>query len=322
MKTLPNIKIVLCLLSLTSTSVYARVSKEYIQWSKGDFEIPTEIKNITNASGLQPFLNSKRKFTRMAAIRRLGEIEGSKAMGLFRELYAKEPLTKGIHAVPLVKLEIIRTLGRIGTEQAKYALLGILENLWKKGPVLPERRKEKGYFYRDRDFAPVIPLLLETLYKWSSDKEVFDIAKTIALSDDVKNFYRGKESIGQRAWEVYLKAEITNKGITEEKDYATYMLDFIEEIDPLHIDPKGLGPLKAAAARAILERLSETSLSSLVSEFEVQLTKEPDDPKGSLTERNNILRRKIGTLQKILKEKKEKEQKKAEIQEENPAPQN
>ena len=318
MKTLPNIKIVFYLLSLTTTSVYARVSKEYVQWSKGEFEVPAEIKRVTNTTELQPFLNNTRDFVRMAAVRRVGEIEGSKAIGLLRELYAKEPPTRGIHAVPLVKLEIIRTLGKIGTDQAKYALLDILKNLWKKGPVLPERRKKKGYFYRDRDFAPVMPLLLETLYKWNSDKDVLEAAKTIAHSEDVKNFYRGRDSIGQRAWEVYLKAEITNKGVTEEKDCAISMLDFIEEIGTLHIDPKGLGPLKAAAACAILERFSEASLSSLVSEFEVQLTKEPDDPKGSLTERDNILRRKIGTLKKILKEKKEKEQKKAKMQEEKP----
>ncbi len=315
MKTLPNIVIVFCLLSLTSTSVYARVSKEYTQWSKGEFEVPTEIKNITDASELQPFLNSTREFTRMAAVRRLGELEGPKAMGVLRELYAKEPLTKGIHAVPLVKLEIIRTLGKIGTDQAKYVLLDILKNLWKKGPVLPKRRKAKGYFYWDRDFAPVMPLLLETLYKWNSDKDVFEMAKTIAHSEDVKNFYRGRDSIGQRAWEIYLKGEMTRQGVIDEKLSAQYLLNYIEDIRQKGFDSVELGSTKVAAAAAILNKHSDATLSSLVSEFETQLKQETQDSQDLFKERPIILRNRIDILKRIQKERNEKEQKKAKKQE-------
>lgn len=286
--------VVLCISSLLSSQAHARVSKEYIQWLRGEYEIPAEIQKVTSVSELRPFLDEASEFTRMAAARRLGEIEGPNSVDLLTEVYEAQPPTRGLGAVPLVKLEVIRTFGRIRTGRAKSSLLGMLKHLWKKGPVLAERRKEKRYFYRDRDFARVMPLLLETLYEWSGDKEVLEVARAIALSEDVRNVYRGPESIGQRAWEICLKGEMINKGVVEEEDSAKYLLDFVDDIRKKGLDSVELGPVKGAAAGAILRRHSETTLSSLISEHDSQLKKEPRDPKGSSTERHHILRRRIG----------------------------
>ena len=304
------------LLSLVVTNIYAGMfPKGYFRWVKGEFEIPREIKKVTKVSELQPFLDNKRDFTRMAAVRRLGQIEGPRAIDLLVKRFAREPIYRGIEGFPLVKFEIIRTLGRFGTKKAKFTLLGLLKDYWKRVP----RPNEKKGVVPDRDSETVTPVILETLYKWSADKEVLEVARAIALSEDVRNFYRGPESIGQRAWEICLKGEMINKGVVEEEDSAKYLLDFVDDIRKKGLDSVELGPVKGAAAGAILRRHSETTLSSLISEHDSQLKKEPRDPKGSSTERHHILRRRIGVLKKILKDKQEKERKKAKRQKEKPA---
>jgi len=309
---------VILLLLIGITNVYAGMyPRGYFQWVKGEFEIPDEIKKVTTATELKPFLDSNREFTRMAAVRRLGEIEGSKAIDLLIKRFEQEPIYRDRERFPLVKLEIVRTLGRIGTEQAKSALFSMLRDYWKK----VSRPNDKGGIIPDRDSETITPVLIETLYKWSSDKEVFEMAKTIALSEDVKKYgliFRGPESIGQRAWEIYLKGGMTKQGIVDENESAQHLLDFVDDIRKKGFDSEELGLLKTAAAGAIIERLSEAALSSLASKYEDQLKKEPREPKGFLTERHNTLRRRIGVLNKILQIKKEKEQKEAKMREEKP----
>lgn len=319
MKNTLILSIVITSLLMMTVNVYGGMyPRGYFKWVKGEFDIPDEIKKVTNMSELQPFQDSKSEFTRMAAVRRLGEIEGPKAVNELVKRLEREPVYRGIEGFPLVKLEIVRTLGRIDTEQAKSALLDLLRGYWKKIP----RPNDKGGIVPDRDSETVTPVVIEVLYKWSSDKEVFEMAKTIAESEDVKKYsliFAGPESIGQRAWEIHLKGEMINKGIIEEKESAKYLLEYIEDIGKKGIDSVQLGPLKTAAAGAILKKHSDSTLSSMVSEFEDQFKNEPRDSNGSLTERQNILRRKIGILKKILKEKQVQEQKKAKIQEEKSA---
>lgn len=303
MKILRIIGITVCLLSLISTPAYALVNRDYIQWSKGKFEIPAEIKKVTNASELQPFLDSNCEFTRMAAVRRLGEIEGPEAIGPLCEVFNKEPSPKGLHSVPLVKLEVIRTLGTIGIEQAKSALLGILKDYWQRGSNIKDNNSSR---VDHKDFATVVPLSLETLYSWSHNNDVFQAVEGIAFSDDVKEFYTYPNDVGQRAWEVYLKGTMIRQGIVEEKDSAIYLLNFIEDIVK-PISYRTLKSVKKRAANAILKKHSDSNLSALITQFKDQFKNEPRDPKGFFTEHHNILRRKIGTIKKILKEKASKQ---------------
>ena len=295
-KTLISCMIV-CLLFLT-TNLYARLTKEYLLWLKGEFEIPHEIKKATNVSELKPFLDNKYEFTRMAAVRRLGEIGGSKTIELLVERFEKETTPLGMHDVPLVKLEVIRTLGRIGTDQAKSALIGMLKGYWQRGPKI----QDKSRFHWDRDFSPVVPLLLETLYKWSSDKDVFETAKVVALSKDVKKYYWRKDSttgysIGQKAWEVYLKGDMISKGIVDEKDSAIYLLDLLDSETNLRVIDPNLGPLKRMSDLTILGRISEPILTFILKEAEQEFAKSHEDK----------FRRRIGLINKILREKAESE---------------
>lgn len=302
--------IALLILSLLTMNVYAggMYRPGFFLRLRGDFEIPDEIKKVTNLLELQPFLESKDSFVKVAAIRRLGEIEGAKAVGILSEYCTKETPPSDVGAKPLIKLEVVRTLGRIDTDQAKSVLLGLLKRYWERGPVLPEKRKDDKRFFRmDRDFSYIVPELLDVLYKWSSDEAVFEMAKSITKSDDVKNYYRGH--IDHGAWEICLKSEMIRKGIVEEEDSAKYLLDYMEDIRTKGIPLAELDSLRGGAAYSILKRQGEAVLSSLVSEFEDQFKKEPRDSNGSLTERHNILRRKTKILKNVLREKKEKQEK-------------
>lgn len=299
MKIISPIVIMACLLYLTLSPVQARVSEEYIRWSKGEFEPPLEIRDAKNASELQPFLASKREFYRMSAVRRLSELEGSKAINLLLEVFAKEAPTEGLEAAPLVKLEVIRSLGRIGTEQAKSALLNILNNYWQRGPDVKDKRR----FYLDRDFTHIMRAVLQTLDRWRHDPVVFKIVESIALSEDVKEFYTPPNEFGQVSWELYLKCKMIKEGITEEENSAIYLLRFMEDV-PGVLRNNTLDYLKCWAARSVLEEHSKTTLSSLADEFEKEL-KEQEllDPEGALRECHIKLRNRISCLRAALKEK-------------------
>lgn len=299
MKKIILISITLFLYSFDIAPIFAIRNTEYKQWIIGKFDISPEIKKVTNVSNLKPFLDDKREFTRMVAVRRLGEIEGPNSVGLLIKIFETEPLTvKGLESYPLVKLEVIRTLGRIGTEQAKSALLGMLKNLWEKGPVLPKGKKNKGYFYFDRDFAPVVPALLEALYQWSNDKDVSEIAKIIAFSEDIKKYpgYRIRDGIGHKAWQIYIKAQMFEKGVIEEKESAEYLIAYEENITKKDLTTLPLGTLRRSASRAVLSKLNTATLRSLLTEAQQEYEKN----------RNVECRRRIEIINKVLEEKDEK----------------
>ncbi|UCD83652.1 MAG: HEAT repeat domain-containing protein [Deltaproteobacteria bacterium] len=291
--------IVVCLIFSAVSYGYAKMGKEGLRLRDGEFEIPPEIQKAASVSELRPFLDSEDQFTRMAAVRRLGEIEKRKAVSLLINQFEREPyrVLMAPEGAPLVKLEIIRTLERIGGEEAKFALLGILRTYWERGPKVKNRRQ----FNFDGDYTTVVPLTLKALYKWSQDKDVFAIAKEIALSEDVKKFHtEGK--IGENSWKIYLKGNMIEKGILDDKDSARYLLDLVEDL--LGAGCGKIGLMKVEAARNILgNELKESALSSLKEELEEEFAKEPRGPKGSFTKRHNKLRNEISYLKRILKRK-------------------
>lgn len=314
MRTYTTVWIMVCLLSLLSAQVKALTLKSQMRLARGEFEVPTEIKNQTKVDGLKPFLDSKSEFTRMAAVRRLGEIEGPNSIGTLLEVFRTEPAASGMHDIPIVKLEIVRALGRIGTDQTKSVLLAMLKNFWEKGPVLPQENNTKGYnfndkryYYIDRDFSTVVPLLLETLDRWNGKEDVFKQIEAIALSEDVQKFYTQRNGIGQKAWEVYLKGTMTRKGIVKEEDFAMYLLNFMDDI----AEPVGyrtLNSVKKKAARAVFEKQTEKALSDFLKILQDQSKKEARGPGGSVTNRHMKLLVRIGFVREVLREKTEKEE--------------
>jgi hypothetical protein len=273
-------------------------------WSSGQFEMPDKIKNTKTLSELKPFLDDVTSDnTRTAAVRRLGEIEGDKAIDLLVKNFAQESIYYN------VKFEIARTLGRIGTDKAKSALMDLLRDYWAKMPGLrvTVNGKVGVYVERDNEFRSVVPVILESLYKWSSDNDVYKFAKTIAESNDMKIYYGG--DIGIPAWEIYLNGDMLKKGIVKEKDSTIYWLDLENDLakkGKAYSEENGI--LKMNAVRKILsEKISETSMNSLINEFTKEQEKEPKD--NGLTARYLELRDKIDNLQYYLKSKKEAKEK-------------
>jgi hypothetical protein len=297
MRIFTTVWIIVCLLSLLLAPAKALTLKKHLRLAKGKFEVPAEIKKQIKVEGLQPYLDSKREFMRMAAVRRLGEIEGLKAVGLLRAIFTKEPSTRGLHDIPLVKLEIIRTLKRIGTDQAKSELLDILKDYWQKGPNV----KDKRGFRLDRDFTNVMPLLFDALYKWSGEEDVFKTVETIALSEDVKKFYAGSYSIGQKAWEVHLKGKIIREGIVEGEQTAIYLLEFTQQLRKQSSYGK-LENIQEMAAYVVLQKHNKAVLSSLAQKLDKELREnkqalEPD------RERNDKLEYMVLCINGALQEK-------------------
>jgi hypothetical protein len=280
---------------ITFNNVHTRLSPtEYTLLINGDFEILDNIKNIKNASELKPFLDSEDTLTYSSAIRRLGEIQGPKAINTLKGYLTKGTTSFEVAFKPAKKLEAIRTLGRIGTERAKSILLDNLKLYWEKGPTLWESRNGNKVYYDsdDKDFTYTVPELLKALYKWSSDNDVYKLAQTIAESDDVEKYYG---TIGIKAWEIYIKGEMLKKGISKDKD---------EIISLLELQSVEKNSQKYMAIRAIMnEKISETAMTSVIDEYKKEQDKEPRD--NGLTKHYLELRNKIESLQAYLKNRQE-----------------
>jgi hypothetical protein len=293
------IMIIICVLIITATFTHARVGSEYIRWANGDFKIPNEIQEANTVAELQPFLNGKDEFKKMAAVRRLGEIEGKKAVNLLYEIFTAQPPTRGVDSAPLVRLEIIRTLGRVDGNEAKTALLDILERFWKAGPQVPEAKKQQ-YWYDDIDFADIVPESLKQLYKQNSDEKVYETVKKIALSEDIKKY---DSSIRTASWKVYLKGEMAKKHLAE-RESVMYLLRYHNDLEKQG-DKDTMKGSKMAAARDIMADCNETVLTGMAEEFEnvYKTAVKKNDPNAS-----NILSD-TRHIRNILEEKKAKKEK-------------
>ncbi len=208
----------------------------------------------------------------MAAVRRLGQIQGQKAVGLLLERFAKEPSPRGLHRVALVKLEIIRALGRIGGEQAKSAVLNIAETYWRRGPHCKCKKcKDKGlYPWHDGDYSSVTPSTLKALQKWKHDEKVFDLSSQIALDMNIRS-----TPVRVSAWELHLITNIAKEGIVTEEQSLRYLINFLVEtgIQPeTYVVKDGVGirtlkSIKTDAVDSILKRYGEPAVSYLKKEL-------------------------------------------------------
>jgi len=129
------------------------------KWVRGDFVMPPDIGRIATIEDLSPYLKDRDEFRRMAAVRRLYEINGSEAIDMLCRLYCTGYSNDGPPVFPLANLEIIRILGKLGTQEAKMRLAEILE------ASIDEIRRER--------IEPVMHALLSTLEPWASDDAVY-----------------------------------------------------------------------------------------------------------------------------------------------------
>ncbi|MGB8226940.1 MAG: HEAT repeat domain-containing protein, partial [Sedimentisphaerales bacterium] len=119
-----------------------------------------------------------------------------------------------IDSTPYVKIEIIEALGKIGSEQAKTSLLSIFNTYWKQGP------KSEKYVWEDSDYSSVVRATLEALYSWKSEKEIFDMFRSIYLEERKIPDWRTQE----KAYELFLRAKMEREGIIGPEKEINYLL--------------------------------------------------------------------------------------------------
>ncbi|OHB63142.1 MAG: hypothetical protein A2Y76_15305 [Planctomycetes bacterium RBG_13_60_9] len=238
---------------------YARVGEEYMRWARGEFEIPPQVREAGNRGQLEPFLQNGNEFIRMAAVRRLGEIEGPKAATLLRDIARKEQSPRWPDYVPLVKLEAVRTLDRMEGTEPESALIDLFNDYWARRADV--RRDRVFTLY---DFRPVGSTLLDALDKRSNSSPIFKTVEGPALSRDVAERGILPDWFRQRVWEVYLKSRMIHSGAVAEPDQVEGLLNELNLVDGQW--PFGylsLNHIKALAARNAIARYHDSALRTV-----------------------------------------------------------
>ena len=128
-------EIAVCMAFLVGIPTYtAGASVRTADLSEGNFDMPDGIAEVTDAKELEGFLRDPNVLNRMAAVRRLGQIEGSEAVPELVGRFKAERYGGTLVFRVYVKLEIIRTLEHIGGRQAEAALLNIARTYLENGP--------------------------------------------------------------------------------------------------------------------------------------------------------------------------------------------
>jgi hypothetical protein len=238
---------------------YARVGAEYMRWSRGEFEMPPELREAKDRRQLEPFLQNSNEFLRMASVRRLGEMEGPKAAILLRDHVRKEQSPRGPDYVPLVKLEAVRTLDRMQGTEAESALIDLFNDYWARRTAV--RRDRAFALY---DFRPVGSTLLDALDRRSNDEVVLKTVEGPATSRDVAEKGVLPDWFRQRVWEVYLKSQMIHSGAVAEPDQVEGLLNQLNLVDRQW--PFGylsLNHIKALAARNAIARYDDNALRAV-----------------------------------------------------------
>lgn len=178
--------------------------------------IPQEMREITTASKLTPYLDNPDERLREAAVMRLREIGGREAVKLLVKTFKKEPYRIGMEFPEGVKEAVLTALGKIRSEEAKRELLIILEDYKRSGP----KGKDEWSRFHDLQYYRVIRITLESLSNWKDD----EISKAfLEIVNDDKLFY----GIRENAYKNYLKIDMHKKGIITLKERCDYLTSIL-----------------------------------------------------------------------------------------------
>jgi len=288
--------IVRVVIMLTVIPCYARVDSEYMKWSGGEFEMPPSLKQAQDRLQLEPFMQSSQEFLRMAAVRRLAQIEGPKAAALLRGIAAKEPVNRSPDYVPLVKLEVVRQLERIPGVETESALIGLWQDYWSKRGDL-----HKDVAFGLYDFSPVCSRLLDAFYSKANSKAVLRSIERVALSEEISRQGLLPDWFRQKVWEVYLKAKVIDSGAASDADQVEMLLLELNAADrQWPFGYMSLPHIKALAARSVISRhgpgtlgVVEQRLSQEIDSRSYLNSNDPQKRYMELTENRAFLRKVI-----------------------------
>ncbi len=179
-------------------------------------EIPAHIRRATTARATAPYLHSKDAVTRMAAVRRLGQIGGAEAVALIVATFRREPRISSVEASYGVKQDCIQALGRIGGERAKAETMRILNEYLRRGC------RDERYVQNDPDFLYVVDGALAVLAGWSADPKVF--ARLRELSVGCRPATPVAGWVREVAYKGYLLGEMHAAGVGNVAAAVRYLL--------------------------------------------------------------------------------------------------
>ncbi len=265
MKRLSTDLIVACVVLAGVTPVWGRLSMPQIRWLKnGHLDIPAQVREAKAPTDLAEALNNKRSFIRAAAVRRLGELRGSDAIDqLIQILHSEKPVTAQ-QTWPVVKIEVIRTIGRMEGEQASQALASLLGDHWDQGPVDPNDRSLIWL----KDTCPVIHVILKEAYARMADESMSSAVEEVATSEQLgEMFARFRGGIGDLAWMAYANGLMMRAAATEETARARYLMQFRRQALEQKDSDAPLAAIKLRAAHAMLNKCDLSALKVVLDEL-------------------------------------------------------
>jgi len=175
------------------------------------------VRSASSVGALAPFVTDANIEVRRAAISRLGELSGPEAVKALGDAFQREPRTAGSGIDAGLRADVVATLGRRGTPDARAALLGIARGWLRDGP------KVSGYYahIHDTQYFAVAVAALRALEPYD-DEETRGLLRSVA--DDSSVFYALREA----AWRTSLQQEMARKGLEVPADRAAFLVTLIE----------------------------------------------------------------------------------------------
>ncbi len=304
MRWLFSIPIIVCVVLQNISPLWARPSSSLLKWARtGYLEMQPEIIAAKNASDLSEFIVSKNPFIRASAVRRLGELGGVDSIPQLIQIFHKEEPVKNSEMLPIVKMEIVQTLGRIKSDEPAKVFSSLLKEHWYRRPG--KSNGDKLLLTWMSEDCPVIHYLLVQSYFHVTNESVFKIVEEIALSEGLSEmFARFRGGIGDLAWKAYLRGQMIRDNVTEQKGQIQYLIKFREESIKRKLQHTPLMSIKIRAAESVIKMYDLSVLKDAENELREEMKDKAQDQK--LRSEYNTLRRNAAYLSRLVKERVEK----------------
>ena len=259
----------ICVILQVVSPVWARPSMAQIRYLEtGYLEIPEQVNGAEVLTELDESLTSKRAFVRAAAVRRLGELCGEEGIPQLIEIFRSEQPVSQPETWPVVKMEVVRTIGRMKGAEASKVLASLLKEHWERRPADPNRRDISWLV----DDCPVIHYLLEEAYPRVGDETVFKVVEEVVLEERLPAmFVRFKGGIGDLAWMVYLNGLMARNGIVETRDRVDYLMRFREKTIEGQEKYTPAVTIKVRAAQGVLSKCELSGIQGVLEEIRKEM---------------------------------------------------
>jgi hypothetical protein len=187
--------------------------------------MPPEVQQAQSPGDLEESLKSEDVFIRAAAARRLGELGGPQAVTQLLKIFGDEPPLKILEELPIVRMEIVRTLGRIGGKEVAPIMTSLLDDQWNKRPTAGGSAEVQWM----AESCPVISFLLKELPPYVSDDKVLKAVESIASARTLsRTFVARRPDIGMDAWHISMKSKMQRDKMNEDGQME-YLLGFCDK---------------------------------------------------------------------------------------------